>query len=56
MHFDAGYQYMDGATALKYARTRHADSDFGRIRRQQQVILAVRQQALRLNLLPRLPD
>ena len=56
LHFDAGYQFMDGARALKYARTRHADSDFGRSLRQQQVILAVRQQALRLDLLPRLPD
>jgi LCP family protein required for cell wall assembly len=55
VHFDAGWQHMDGATALKYARTRHADSDFGRIARQQQVILAVRQKALGLNLLPQLP-
>jgi LCP family protein required for cell wall assembly len=56
VHFDAGWQHMDGATALKYARTRHADSDFGRIQRQQQVILAVRQKALGLNLLPQLPS
>jgi anionic cell wall polymer biosynthesis LytR-Cps2A-Psr (LCP) family protein len=56
VHFDAGWQHMDGATALKYARTRHADSDFGRIARQQQVILAVRQKALSLNLLPQLPS
>ena len=55
VHFDAGWQHMDGATALKYARTRHADSDFGRIARQQQVILAMRQKALGLNLLPQLP-
>jgi hypothetical protein len=32
---------MDGATALIYARTRHADSDFGRAERQQQVIRAI---------------
>src|ERR1700682_2547645 len=38
----AGRQHMDGDTALKYARTRHQDSDFGRIARQQQVIAAVR--------------
>ncbi len=56
IHFNAGPQHMDGATALKYARTRHADSDFGRIRRQQQVMLAVRQKALGLNLLPQLPS
>ena len=38
----AGRQHMDGDTALKYARTRHQDSDFGRIARQQQVLAAVR--------------
>ena len=30
IHFDAGLQLMDGKRALIYARTRHADSDFGR--------------------------
>jgi LCP family protein required for cell wall assembly len=38
----AGRQHMDGETALRYARTRHQDSDFGRIGRQQQVLGAVR--------------
>ena len=32
---------MDGAHALMYARTRHADSDFGRNLRQQQVLMAI---------------
>lgn len=53
--FDEGIQRMDGRTALRYARTRHADSDFGRNQRQQQVLLALRQEALRLDVLPRLP-
>ena len=39
----AGWHSLDGATALKYARTRHGDSDFYRIRRQQQVIMALRE-------------
>ncbi len=40
----AGRHLLDGATALKYARTRHdANGDFGRARRQQQVILAIRE-------------
>ncbi len=39
--FAAGPQDMDGHTALIYARTRHADSDFGRNQRQQQVLLAI---------------
>jgi anionic cell wall polymer biosynthesis LytR-Cps2A-Psr (LCP) family protein len=50
-----GPQLMDGRTALRYARTRHADSDFGRMARQQQVMLAMRDRALRLNMLARIP-
>lgn len=42
----AGVHTLDGRTALKYARTRHGDSDFYRIRRQQQVILALREKFL----------
>lgn len=52
--FEAGPQVMDGATALIYSRTRHADSDFGRNQRQQQVLLAIfdqiRNQGLMSNL------
>lgn len=51
----AGRQWMDGAMALRYARTRHPDSDFGRQTRQQQVLLGLREGALRLDVLPRLP-
>jgi LCP family protein required for cell wall assembly len=46
VHFDAGLQRMNGEKALQYVRTRHADSDFGRAERQQQVIRAI-VQALR---------
>ena len=42
----AGRQRMDGETALRYARTRHQDSDFGRIARQQRVLLALRNRML----------
>lgn len=41
VEFLPGLQHLDGAQALIYARTRHADSDFGRIQRQQQVTQAV---------------
>lgn len=41
LHFDAGMQTMNGERALQYARTRHADSDFGRNQRQQQVLMAI---------------
>jgi LCP family protein required for cell wall assembly len=51
----AGRQHMDGDTALKYARTRHQDSDFGRIARQQQVLAAVRSAMLSPMNWPRIP-
>lgn len=47
----AGMHHMDGAAALKYMRTRHADSDFGRSGRQQQVIGALKTKALSLGTL-----
>jgi LCP family protein required for cell wall assembly len=40
VRFEAGLQHMDGERALIYSRTRHADNDFGRNQRQQQVIMA----------------
>jgi LCP family protein required for cell wall assembly len=46
----AGWQHMDGETALKYARTRHNDSDFERAKRQQQVVYAVFQKCNALNI------
>ena len=36
-----GPHHLDGATALKYARSRHSTSDFSRSARQQQIISAV---------------
>jgi len=39
--FDKGPQNMTGERALEYVRTRAPDSDFGRIRRQQQVLGAI---------------
>lgn len=41
VHFLTGPQHMDGATALTYSRIRHADSDFGRMRRQQAVLVSI---------------
>jgi LCP family protein required for cell wall assembly len=41
IRFQAGLQHMDGQTALIYARTRHADDDYGRAERQQQVVTAL---------------
>ena len=53
--FQPGLQRLDGESALWYVRTRHADSDFGRARRQQQFLMGLRRQALQLNLLPKAP-
>ncbi|MEZ4540443.1 MAG: LCP family protein [Chloroflexota bacterium] len=50
LYIPAGLQHFDGQTALKYARTRHADSDFNRAYRQQQVLFAARSKALQLGL------
>ncbi len=41
VRFEAGRQHFDGERALIYARTRHADSDFGRNQRQQLVLMAI---------------
>ena len=51
IYIPAGIQRMDGQTALEYARSRHQDSDLGRNQRQQDVILAVRQQGINLGLI-----
>jgi LCP family protein required for cell wall assembly len=48
-----GVQTLDGALALAYARARHTEGgDFDRAQRQQQVILGIRQQILRPDVLP----
>lgn len=53
--FEAGYQVMNGQTALDYARSRHGNngegSDFARSVRQQKVISAIKEKASSLNTL-----
>lgn len=52
-----GTQNMDGNTVLQYARFRHdEESDFGRIRRQQQVLKAVISQSQQLSSIVKLPQ
>ena len=50
--FLSGMQHMDGARALIYARSRHADgdegSDFARSRRQQEILLAIKDRMFQL--------
>ncbi|HEY3342214.1 MAG TPA: LCP family protein [Anaerolineae bacterium] len=49
-----GLHHLDGATALKYARTRHGSSDIVRMRRQQQIIIAVRNQIMQPGVMAKL--
>jgi LCP family protein required for cell wall assembly len=49
-----GWQHLDGATALKYARTRHGSSDIVRMRRQQQLIMAMRDRLMQPEVLAKL--
>ncbi len=50
INFEQGTQIMDGITALKYARSRHGNngegSDFARAKRQQKIILALKEKLL----------
>ncbi|HSJ55740.1 MAG TPA: LCP family protein [Anaerolineae bacterium] len=55
VHFDAGWQHMNGQRALTYARSRMSTSDFDRARRQQLILIAIRERALSLNIIPKLP-
>jgi LCP family protein required for cell wall assembly len=52
-HIDAGPQHLDGETALKYVRSRHGagNDDFQRTKRQQQVLLAVKDKLVENKLL-----
>ena len=47
----AGDHHLDGKTALKYVRSRESSSDFDRSARQQKVLTAVREKALKLGFL-----
>lgn len=55
IYFPAGWQHLDGEEALIYARTRHQDGDTSRSARQQQVLLAMRDQHLNADLITQLP-
>ena len=51
-YLPAGRHYLDGYDALRFARTRHGDSDIARARRQQQMMFAVRDRLFDVNMLP----
>lgn len=51
----AGRRRMDGATAAMYIRSRHGRSDWARARRQQAVLLAMRERLLSVGGIARVP-
>lgn len=53
-HLEAGTRVLDGQTALKYARTRNTDSDYGRAARQQQLIRAIAEKVIDAEMIPTL--
>jgi anionic cell wall polymer biosynthesis LytR-Cps2A-Psr (LCP) family protein len=58
LHFDAGENYMDGETALKFVRSRHSSQhggDFARSQRQFALINGIKEKALSLGALDDLP-
>lgn len=53
-YLEAGLRTLDGETALKYARTRNMDSDYGRAARQQQLIGTIVDKVFSADMLPTL--
>ncbi len=54
LYMEPGNYLLNGYEALRYARTRHGSSDFERAVRQQEVLNAIRDRILDLDLLPSL--
>lgn len=57
LSFQRGVQIMDGTTALKFVRSRHSaqdGGDFGRARRQQLFLEAVRDKVLSIGFIPKI--
>lgn len=57
IHFTKGRQRLNGQKAMEYSRFRNdAESDYGRIRRQQQVIKALQREVLRPENISKIPE
>ncbi len=56
LYIKAGCQRLSGHFALAYARSRHMDSDYGRMERQQRTLVALANQVDPLALVPKVPD
>ena len=56
-YIEAGQHTLNGHDAMRYARTRATPgADFSRARRQQQVLLAIRDKALQIGIIPKIPE
>ena len=55
INLSAGMHHVDGKEALRYARSRKSTNDFDRGRRQRKVLMALWDQALTLDIIPKLP-
>lgn len=57
LYIEAGWHTLDGYTALRYARSRASiTADFARVQRQQAVLLAIRDKALQIGIIPKIPE
>ncbi|MFN2291862.1 MAG: LCP family protein [Anaerolineae bacterium] len=56
INLSAGMHHMNGRQALRYARSRKSTNDFDRGRRQRKVLMALWDQALTLDIIPKLPQ
>jgi LCP family protein required for cell wall assembly len=56
LYLPAGVHHLDGETALQFATYRYRTSDWGRARRQQAVLAAMKNQALQLGLIAKAPQ
>lgn len=56
LHFDKGPTNLDGATALKFVRSRHGDSDFGRSLRQLAVLAGIENKLISFQATGKLDD
>ena len=57
LHFDKGMTHMDGATALKYVRSRHSlqdGTDFGRGERQQRFVKALKNKLISVGMVTKI--
>ena len=56
IHFEQGYQHLDGEQAVKYLRYRGTDlGDVGRVKRQQQFVRALYENLMQVATIPKLP-